>query len=374
MRCDVLVVGAGFAGAVCAERFANAGRKVLIIDKRGHIGGNAHDRLDAAGVRIHPYGPHIFHTGSARIFEYLSRFTAWRPYEHRVRARVEGLDVPFPINRLTLEAVFGVALDEAGAEALLESLRVPREKILTSEDVVVSSVGERLADLFFRNYTRKQWGLELDQLSPGVAARIPTRASDDDRYFTDAYQAMPREGYATLFANLLDHPNITVALETDFHRIDAQTERDWTIYTGPIDAYFGFSEGHLPYRSLSFDHVHLPDEPSFQPVGTVNYPGPQPYTRITEFKHLTGQDHPGTSIVYEHPRAEGDPYYPIPRPENAALNGRYRALAQATAGVSFVGRLAEYKYFNMDQAVASALATVTHLLGAEQAEVTSSAP
>jgi UDP-galactopyranose mutase len=369
MRCDVLVVGAGFAGAVCAERLASAGRRVLIIDKRDHIGGNAHDRLDAAGVRIHPYGPHIFHTQSARIFDYLSRFTAWRPYEHRVRARVEGLDVPFPINRQTLEAVFGLKLDETGAEALLESLRVPREKILTSEDVVLTSVGERLADLFFRNYTRKQWGLELSQLSPGVAARIPTRANDDDRYFTDAHQAMPKDGYATLFANMLHHPRITLALGTDFHRLDAETERDWTIYTGPIDAYFGCRLGALPYRSLRFDHVHLPGQPKFQPVGTVNYPGPEPYTRITEFKHLTGQDHSGTSIVYEHPRAEGDPYYPIPRPENAVLYGRYRALAQATSRTSFVGRLAEYKYFNMDQAVGSALATVAHLLGEPVSEV-----
>jgi UDP-galactopyranose mutase len=363
MRYDVLVVGAGFAGAVCAERLASAGRKVLIIDRRDHIGGNAHDRLDAAGVRIHPHGPHIFHTGSARIFAYLSRFTAWRPYEHRVRARVEGLDVPFPINRLTLEAVFGVKLDEAGAEALLESVRSPREKIRTSEDVVLSNVGARLADLFFRNYTRKQWGLELDQLSPGVAARIPTRASDDDRYFTDAHQAMPKDGYATLFANLLDHPNITLALETDFHRIDARTQRDWTIYTGPIDAYFGHCEGRLPYRGLRFEHVHLPGQRQFQPVGTVNYPGPEPYTRVTEFKHLTGQDHPGTSIVHEHPQSEGDPYYPIPRPENAALHARYRALAQRTPRTSFVGRLAEYKYLNMDQAVGSALATVADLLG-----------
>jgi len=367
MRYDVLVVGAGFAGSVCAERLARAGRTVLIIDKRDHIGGNAHDRLDAAGVRIHPYGPHIFHTQSARILEYLSRFTAWRPYEHRVRARVAGLDVPFPINRVTLEAVFGVKLDEAGAVALLDSVRVSRERIVTSEDVVLTSVGERLADLFFRNYTRKQWGLELDQLSPGVAARIPTRANDDDRYFTDAHQVMPRDGYATLFENLLDHPNITIALETDFHSINARTQRDWTIYTGPIDAYFGYAEGALPYRSLRFDHVHLPDQTQFQPVGTVNYPGPEPFTRITEFKHLTGQDHPGTSIVYEHPQDVGDPYYPIPRPENAALYGRYRALAQATARTSFVGRLAEYKYFNMDQAVGSALATVDHLMNAAHA-------
>jgi UDP-galactopyranose mutase len=363
MRFDVLIAGCGFAGAVCARQLAEAGRTVLIIDRRDHIGGNAHDRFDSAGVLVHPYGPHIFHTNSERIFDYLSRFTTWRPYEHRVLAQLGGLEVPFPINRVTLERVFDLSLDEAGAEALLESLRIPCDKIRTSEDVVLNSVGVRLADMFFRNYTRKQWGLELSQLSPGVASRIPTRSNDDDRYFTDTYQAMPKDGYTGLFRNLLDHKNITIELATDYFEIEARVDRNWTIYTGPIDAFFRYSEGRLPYRSIFFAHVHLAERSQFQSVGTVNYPGEVPFTRITEFKHLTGQTHSGTSLVYEYPQAEGDPYYPIPRPENAEIYARYRALAQRAQKTTFVGRLAEYKYFNMDQAVGSALSAMKSLLG-----------
>jgi UDP-galactopyranose mutase len=354
-RYDVLVVGAGFAGSVCAERLASAGMRVLIIDRRSHIGGNAYDEMDAAGVRIHRYGPHIFHTNGKRIFEYLSRFTSWRPYEHRVRAEVAGRLYPIPINRRTLNDLYGLTLDEAGAQAYLESVREPCVETRTSEDVVLGSVGRDLCEKFFRGYTRKQWGLDLSELSAGVAARIPTRTNDDDRYFTDTYQCMPADGYTVMFQRMLEHPGIEVRLGVDFDELKGRLDTDLTVYTGPIDAYFGYRFGHLPYRSLEFKHEHLPHRDVFQEAGTVNYPNDYEYTRITEFKHLTGQVCAGTSIVREYPNAVGEPYYPIPRPENEALFKKYQELAKSEANVKFVSRLAQYRYYNMDQVVGAAL-------------------
>jgi UDP-galactopyranose mutase len=355
VKTDVLIVGAGFAGSVCARVLAEAGRQVLVIDKRDHIGGNAFDTYDEHGVLIHPYGPHIFHTNAKRIIEWLSRFTEWRFYEHRVLASVDGQLLPIPINRTTLNRLYGQNLDETGAAAWLEKVREPRDPIRTSEDVVLNSVGRDLCDKFFRGYTRKQWGLDLSELSAGVAARIPTRTNDDDRYFTDTYQFMPRDGYTAMFRRMLDHPNITVQLSTDYFALRDHLQVNHTVYTGPIDAFFDYCFGRLPYRSLRFEHQHFPNTVQFQPVGTVNYPNEHAYTRITEFKHLTGQTHSGTSIVREYPQAEGDPYYPIPRPENEALFKRYEVLAQARTDVTFVGRLAQYRYYNMDQVVAAAL-------------------
>jgi UDP-galactopyranose mutase len=354
-RCDVLVIGAGFAGLVCAQQLAEAGLDVLVLDKRDHIGGNAHDRLDAAGVLVHPYGPHIFHTNSRRVFAYLSRFTDWRFYEHRVLAEVQGQRVPLPINRTTLQRLYGRDFDEAQAAAWLERVREPRDPVRTSEDVVLASVGRELCELFFRGYTRKQWGLDLSELSGSVAARIPTRTDDDDRYFTDTYQFMPAAGYNALFARMVDQPNLRVELEVDGLAARERIHCRHTIFTGPIDAWFGHRFGPLPYRSLRFEHEHLRHLPRFQETGTVNFPNEHEHTRITEFKHLTGQVHPGTSIVREYPTAEGDPFYPIPRPENDALYQRYAALADTCDDVTFVGRLARYKYFNMDQVVAAAL-------------------
>lgn len=362
MKYDFLIVGAGFAGAVCAERLANAGKQVLVIDKRSHIGGNAFDCKDEHGVLTHPYGPHIFHTGSKRIFEYLSNFTHWRFYEHKVLAQVNGELYPIPINRTTINKLYDLDLNEQGAAAYLESVREPRGAVATSEDVVLGSVGRDLCEKFFRGYTRKQWGLDLSELSAGVAARIPTRANDDDRYFTDAFQFMPADGYTAMFEKMLDHKNIEVRLSVDFRTVKATVDHDHTVYTGPIDAYFDFRFGKLPYRSLSFQHEHLPDTKFFQSTGTVNYPNDQEYTRITEFKHLTGQRCEGTSIVKEYPRAEGEPYYPIPRPENEALFKRYDELAQATPDVTFVGRLAQYRYYNMDQVVGAALKAAEELV------------
>jgi len=365
MKTDVLIVGAGFAGSVCARVLAEAGRKVLVIDKRDHIGGNAYDTYNEHGVLIHPYGPHIFHTNAKQIIEWLSRFTDWRFYEHRVLASVDGQLVPIPINRTTLNRLYGLSLDEAGARAWLERVREPRDPIRTSEDVVLNSVGRDLCEKFFRGYTRKQWGLDLFELSASVAARIPTRTNDDDRYFTDTYQFMPRDGYTAMFRRMLDHPNIKVHLETDYFEIRGQVKAGHTVYTGPIDAFFDYCYGRLPYRSLRFEHEYLPGTELYQSVGTVNYPNDHAYTRITEFKHLTGQTHSGTAIVREYPQAEGDPYYPIPRPENEELFKRYEALAQERTDVTFVGRLAQYRYYNMDQVIGAALNAASKIAGGQ---------
>lgn len=359
---DYLIVGAGFAGSTAARTLADQGRRCLIVDKRPHIGGNAYDCKDEQGVLIHPYGPHIFHTNSKKVLEFLSRFTSWRYYEHRVLAQVEGDLYPIPINRTTLNRLYGLELDEAGVKAHLDSVAEKRDEIRSSEDVVLASVGRDLCDKFYAGYTRKQWGIELSQLSSGVAARIPTRTNDDDRYFADTYQFMPAEGYGAMFRNMLDHPLISVHLETDFRSVREEFASTKLVYTGPIDAYFDHCHGKLPYRSLRFEHEHLPKTRRFQPVGTVNYPNDHAYTRITEFKHLTGQHHSGTSIVREYPTDEGDPYYPIPRPENEALYRRYAEMAEREPNVAFIGRLAQYRYYNMDQVVASALKAAGDLL------------
>ena len=355
MRTDVLVVGAGFSGAVVARQLAERGLQVLVIDRRDHIGGNAHDRTDAHGVLVHPYGPHIFHTNSARIFEYLSQFTGWRPYEHRVLASVDGRLVPLPINIDTVNRLYGLSLDEDTIQAFFDDVREPRDPIRTSEDVVVNAVGRDLYEKFFRGYTRKQWGLDPSELAASVAARIPTRTNRDDRYFTDTYQAMPVDGYTRMFERILDHANIRVETGVDFFAGRERFKARHLVYTGPVDAYYQHRFGALPYRSLRFEHEHLADTRRYQEVGTVNYPNDHAYTRITEFRHLTGQEHAGTSIVREYPQAEGEPYYPVPRPENEQLFKRYEALAMAERDVTFVGRLAQYRYYNMDQCVGAAL-------------------
>lgn len=367
MSHDVVVVGAGFAGSVVAERLASAGQRVLVLDRRPHIGGNAYDELDAAGVLIHRYGPHIFHTNSLEIVTYLSRFTEWRPYEHRVLANVRGKLLPIPINRTTVNRLFDLGLrtdeDVARFYAQRAEPAAPGMERRTSEDVVVGAVGRELYELFFRGYTRKQWGLDPSQLDASVTARVPTRTNEDDRYFTDRYQVMPRDGYTAMFQRMLDHPRIEVRTGVDFHDVGEQLDYRTLVYTGPIDAYFGHRFGRLPYRSLRFEFQTLPVE-RFQPVGTVNEPDETavPYTRTTEFKHLTGQEHPQTTIVREFPTAAGDPYYPIPRPENAALYQRYQELAERHAGVVFVGRLATYRYYNMDQVTGQALATARRMV------------
>ncbi len=371
---DYLVVGAGFAGSVIAERLASQhDARVLVVDRRPHVGGNAYDHLDEAGVLIHQYGPHIFHTNSDEIVDYLSQFTEWRPYEHKVLAQVRGQLVPIPINRTTLNMLFGLDLktDEEAA-AYLASRAETVEEIKTSEDVVINAVGRELYELFFQGYTRKQWGIDPSGLDKAVTARIPTRTNTDDRYFGDKHQIMPKHGYTAMFNRMLDHPNIDVLLSTDYKDIVDEIDAGHLVFTGPIDEYFGFRFGKLPYRSLRFEHKVV-DQGEYQPVAVVNYPDPQvPYTRITEYKHLTGQTHAKTSITYEYPSAEGDPYYPIPRAENQALFKKYEALADSTPGVTFVGRLATYRYYNMDQVVGQALATFRRLDSARKTEAGSS--
>ena len=370
---DVLVVGAGFAGSTLAERLAaDGGKRVLLVDRRPHVAGNAFDVHDDAGVLIHQYGPHIFHTNSDEIVRHLSRFTAWRTYEHRVLASVNDKLVPIPINRTTLNALYGLDLrtDEQAA-AFLASRAEPVERIRTSEDVVVSAVGRELYELFFQGYTRKQWGVDPSGLDKSVTSRVPTRTNTDDRYFGDSFQAMPKHGFTRMFENMLDHDNITVRTGVEFADVRNDVLYDRLVFTGPVDEFFDHRFGPLPYRSLRFEH-QTHDVEQFQPVAVVNHPSPDtPYTRISEYKHLTGQKHPKTSITYEFPADEGDPYYPIPRAENQALYKRYEALALDRPDVTFVGRLATYRYYNMDQVTGQALAAYRRLAEREAATPTS---
>ena len=365
---DYLIVGAGFAGSVLAERLANgSGKKVLICDKRPHIAGNAYDFYNDEGILIHKYGPHIFHTNSTEVFDYLSNFTEWRSYEHRVLASVDGMLVPMPINLDTINKLYGLNLTAFEVEKFFESLAEKRDQIRTSEDVVVSKVGRELYEKFFKNYTRKQWGLDPSELDASVTARVPTRTNRDDRYFTDSHQAMPKQGYTRMFEKMLDNPNIKIMLNCDYREIINQISFKEMIYTGPVDAFFDYRYGKLPYRSLEFKHESH-DTERFQSAPVVNYPNEQAYTRITEFKYLTGQEHKKTSVVYEFPKAEGDPYYPIPRKENADIYAKYKVLAEARSDVHFVGRLATYKYYNMDQIVAQALMTYGKIVGIKRKE------
>jgi UDP-galactopyranose mutase len=324
------------------------------------VGGNAFDHQDDAGILVHRYGPHIFHTNSTAVFEYLSRFTRWRPYEHRVLTSVDGQLLPLPINLDTINGLYGTHYDRFAMEAFLERVAEPREPCRTGEDVVLSRVGRELYEKFFQRYTRKQWGLDPSELDAAVLARIPVRTNRDDRYFTDRYQVMPLHGYARLFENLLDHPNIKVMLNTDHTEIDGLVPYREVVYTGPVDAWFDHRFGPLPYRSLRFE-FHTHDAERVQRAAVVNYPNDAPWTRITELKWLTGQEHRRSTTVTEYPEAEGDPYYPVPRPEAHALYKRYEELADATPGVHFVGRLATYRYYNMDQCVAQALMVASRI-------------
>lgn len=354
---DWLIVGAGFAGSVLAERLASQrGERVLVVDRRNHIAGNAHDRYNDAGVLIHQYGPHIFHTNSKPILDYLSGFTAWRPYEHRVLGQVDGQLVPIPINLDTVNSLYGLNLTSEALVDWFAARAEPVENLRTSEDVVVSVVGRELYEKFFQGYTRKQWGLDPSQLDKSITARVPIRTNRDDRYFTDAHQCMPAQGYTAMFEKMLDHPNISVMLGTDYRTIRSMIPHKRVIYTGPIDEFFDFRFGKLPYRSLRFEHETLDTEWA-QTVGTINFPMSEAYTRISEYKHMTGQEHARTAITREYPSAEGDPYYPILRPDSAELFKQYEALAAKTRDVWFVGRLATFRYYNMDQVTGQALAT-----------------
>ncbi len=367
---DYIIAGAGLAGGVLAERLANGmGKRVLILDKRDHIAGNTYDFHDEAGILIHKYGPHIFHTNSTEVVQYLSKFTEWRSYEHRVLASVDGKLLPIPINLDTINRMYDLNLDAAGMQQFLSSRVEVAASIRTSEEICVSRIGRELYEKFFRSYTRKQWGLDPSELDASVAGRIPVRYDRDDRYFTDSFQAMPLDGYTRMFERMLDARSITIRTGVNYAEIAKLYPGAKTIFTGPVDEFFDYRFGPLPYRSLEFKHQSF-DREWYQPVAVVNYPNDHAYTRVTEFKYLTGQQSAKTSVVFEYPRAEGDPYYPIPRPENAALYARYKELADRQENVQFVGRLATYRYYNMDQVVAQALVTYRKLREAEAPLVT----
>jgi UDP-galactopyranose mutase len=365
---DYLIVGAGFAGAVLAERLATvAGKRILLVDKRSHIGGNTFDFYNNDGILVHKYGPHIFHTNSREVYDYLGRFTTWRPYEHRVLASVDGMLVPIPINLNTINKLYGLNLSSSEVDQFLKGRAEANHRIVTSEDAVVSKIGRELYEKFFKGYTRKQWGMDPSELDASVAARIPTRTNRDDRYFTDSFQSMPGSGYSSLFEKMLAHPNIKILLNTDYKEIEDWIPYDKVIYTGPIDYFFDYCYGKLPYRSIDFSFETY-ERDVFQPTGTVNYPNEHPFTRSTEFKYLTGQRHAKTTVVYEFPTADGDPYYPVPRPENAELYRKYQLLAKELDGVYFTGRLATYKYYNMDQVVAQSLTLFKRILAENQTD------
>jgi len=366
---DYLIVGAGFAGCTLAERLAEgAGKRVLLIDRRRHIGGNAYDCHDDAGILVHQYGPHIFHTNSTEVFEYLSRFTAWRPYQHRVVASVDGQLVPIPINLDTVNRIYGLNLNAMQLQPFFEELAERVDPVVTAEDVIVSKVGRELYQKFFRNYTRKQWGFDPSELDASVTARVPVRTNRDDRYFDDVYQAMPLHGYARMFEKMTSSPNIKIMLNTSYRELAGLLDYREMIFTGPVDEFFDYRYGRLEYRSIDFQFV-THDKPVFQPAPVVNFPNEYAYTRCTEFKYLTGQEHSKTTVVYEYPKGGGDPYYPVPRRENGELYRKYQMLASATPHVHFAGRLGTYKYYNMDQVVAQALKLYAKLVAHDQSRL-----
>ena len=361
---DYLIVGAGFAGAVLAERLASQrNKRCLVIDRRAHIAGNAYDFHDRAGVMLHQYGPHYFRTNSDRIRDYLGQFTEWLPADYRILSWTGGRYWPFPINLNTFEQFVGHPATSEEMAAALERWKVPIATPRNSEEVIVSQVGRELYEMFFKNYTRKQWQRDPSELDPSVCGRIPIRTNRDDRYVSDRFQAMPRDGYTALFRRMLDHPNIDVRLGVDFRDARAQVPHRRLVYTGALDEYFGHCFGPLPYRSLRFEPETIETE-FYQPAVQVNYPNDHDYTRCVEIKHVTGQKLPVTTVVREYPQdylPGREAYYPLPAPDAQALYKRYEALAEREPNVSFVGRMATYRYYNMDQVVGMALAEFERL-------------
>lgn len=357
MKYDYLVVGAGFSGAVMAERLATQlNKKVMVVERRNHIGGNAYDECDEHGILIHKYGPHIFHTNDKHVFDYLSQFTEWLPYEHKVLANYKGELYPIPINRITLNKLYDKNFrSDVEVANFYKSVRQIRNPILNSEDIIVNQIGYDLFDKFFRNYTKKQWGIEPKELSPSVCGRIPVRTNDDCRYFTDRYQFMPKEWYAKIFEKMLCHHNIEVVLNTDYKSILNEVKFDKMIYTGPIDYYFDYAYGKLPYRSVRFEYETYEEE-YIQECAQMNYVDDSvAYTRVVEHKYLSSQNSGYTTISKEYPQMDGESFYPIPTKSNRHTYHLYEQEAQKTNNVVFCGRLAEYQYYNMDQVIANTL-------------------
>lgn len=357
MKYDYLIVGAGFAGAVMAERIASQlNKKDLVVEKRNHIGGNAFDEYDENGILIHLYGPHLFHTNSEKVFQYLSQFTEWNFYEHRVLAKLGNEYYPIPINRTTINKLYKLNLStDNEVKKFLDVRKENRHQINNSEDVIVNQVGYDLFEKFFKHYTKKQWNLEPKELSPTVCGRIPVRFDTDDRYFTDKYQFMPKHGYTKMFKNMLNHKNIEVRLNTDFFDVMTEEKFDYLIYTGPIDRFFNYEYGKLPYRSVRFEFQNYKMK-KFQPTPQINHVDMKTkITRTVEYKQITEQKADSTTISTEFPQVEGEPFYPIPTVEHRELYLKYKAKANTLKKVLFCGRLAEYQYYNMDQVVANAL-------------------
>lgn len=361
MKFDSVIVGAGLAGSTIAERLANVyNQKVLLIEVRNHIGGNTYDYFDENGVLVQKYGPHIFHTNSLKVWNYLSKFTEWNNFEHRVIAKVLGKEVNLPISLMTLEQLFDRSFTPDEMAEYFERHRVSLAEIANSRDVVVSQVGTELYELFFKNYTKKQWGVYPEELEPEVTKRLPVRSDHDTRYFTDSCQGIPRFGFTRMFEAMLDSGNISILLNTDYKLLLRDIHYDRLFFTGPIDYFFDYKHGRLPYRSLDF-RLEYHEREKFQNAAVVNYPNDHDYTRITEFKHFYMQKHHGTTICYEYPLAEGDPYYPIPNKRCHEQYLKYQADADALQNTYFVGRLAQYKYMNMDQVVLNALNLVEEI-------------
>ena len=352
---DFLIVGAGISGCVIAERLASQlNKKIIIVEKRNHIGGNIFDYYNKDGILVHKYGPHIFHTNHDDVWEYLSCFTDWDKYRHKVMAYINGTKVPFPINLTTVNTLLHKNFNESELKNYYNSVRKKIKLIKNAKDEVVSQVGEFFYDKFYKNYSYKQWGVYPDKLLPEVTRRIPLNYDNDDYYFSDKYQGLPRGGYSKLMEQILNNKKIMVVLKTDYKQIIKKINFIRLIYTGAIDYFLDYKYGALPYRSLRFVFKTINQE-YFQEVAIVNYPNDHKFTRITEFKHLTMQRHSKTTIMREYPIAKGEPYYPVPTEKSKNLYSIYRKETRKISNVYFIGRLAEYKYYNMDESVKKAL-------------------
>lgn len=365
MKYDYLIVGAGLAGATLAENIATKlNKKVLVVEKRKHIAGNVYDLYDDAGILIHRYGPHTFHTNNKIVWDYLSRFTQWRFYQHKVKSYVDGKLVPIPINLDTVNILFDLDLNPNSMKQFIKSKQVHKETIENSEDFALSLVGKELYEKFYLNYTIKQWGKHPSELSSEVLKRIPLRYDRDDRYFTDQYQGIPQNGYTRMVENMIGHDNIDILLGVDYRELENSIEYDKLIYTGPIDEYFNYRYGRLDYLSLNFKFESY-DQEFYQSCAAINYPNDYNFTRIREFKYMTGQKSPKTTILKEYPyiaHETDEKYYPMYTKENIDLSIRYKELAQTEKDTIFVGRLAEFKYYNMDQVVLRALTVFEELI------------